>query len=120
VKVEKVRLSPQPIIINEVWMSVQGDKRRNKERSQSHWHSAYVEGLRIMSPSILFLGLLFLGLNLAKGSYGKVSAGHISTREDWVFIDRFCFLSLDGLFEYEIQYDSVRTNQIPTFPAGFQ
>ncbi|CAG7838143.1 unnamed protein product [Allacma fusca] len=36
---------------------------------------------------------------------GKVVEGTLSTHEKWAFVDRFCFLSIQGTFQYEIEYD---------------
>ncbi|ODM91820.1 Transmembrane protein [Orchesella cincta] len=37
---------------------------------------------------------------------GKIVKGRLTTHEKWRFLDRFCFLSMAGMFQYEIEYDS--------------
>nr|XP_049707431.1 transmembrane protein 145 [Helicoverpa armigera] len=37
--------------------------------------------------------------------YGKWVEGRIDTKDNWAFLARFCFLSLEGQFEYLIEYD---------------
>ena len=34
--------------------------------------------------------------------------GDLNSGDNWVFIARFCFLSLSGKFEYEVEYPEVR------------
>lgn len=36
---------------------------------------------------------------------GKVIHGNLWTGENWHFLARFCFLSLHGKFEYELEYE---------------
>jgi hypothetical protein len=38
-------------------------------------------------------------------SLGKILHGNLRTGENWHFLARFCFLSLHGKFEYEVQYE---------------
>ena len=47
--------------------------------------------------------LLFVNSNYAKYMEGDLNSG-----DNWVFIARFCFLSLSGKFEYEVEYPEVR------------
>ncbi|XP_060808908.1 transmembrane protein 145 [Amyelois transitella] len=47
----------------------------------------------------------FLILVLLGRARGKWVEGRIDTKENWAFLARFCFLSLDGQFEYLIEYD---------------
>ncbi|CAH2016378.1 unnamed protein product, partial [Acanthoscelides obtectus] len=35
----------------------------------------------------------------------KYVEGYLRTRENWAFLARFCFLSQEGQFEYEIEYN---------------
>jgi hypothetical protein len=37
----------------------------------------------------------------------KYVEGELSTGENWSFLARFCFLSLSGMFEYDIEYPEV-------------
>ncbi|XP_037875212.1 uncharacterized protein LOC105842284 [Bombyx mori] len=39
------------------------------------------------------------------GALTKWVEGRIDTKENWAFLSRFCFLSLDGQFEYLIEYN---------------
>ncbi len=39
---------------------------------------------------------------------GKYMEGELNTGENWSFLARFCFLSLSGMFEYDIEYPEVR------------
>lgn len=39
------------------------------------------------------------------GSNAKWVEGRIDTKQNWAFLSRFCFLSLEGQFEYLIEYD---------------
>ncbi|XP_053622160.1 transmembrane protein 145-like [Plodia interpunctella] len=47
----------------------------------------------------------FLLLWLLGRAHGKWVEGRIDTKENWAFLARFCFLSLEGQFEYLIEYD---------------
>ncbi|XP_040566711.1 transmembrane protein 145 [Lepeophtheirus salmonis] len=49
----------------------------------------------------LYFGILFQVANVGS----KIIEGHLWTGDNWSFLARFCFLSLHGKFEYEIQYD---------------
>ncbi|CAB4062890.1 unnamed protein product [Lepeophtheirus salmonis] len=49
----------------------------------------------------LYFGILFQVANVGS----KIIEGHLWTGINWSFLARFCFLSLHGKFEYEIQYD---------------
>ncbi|KAL0858794.1 hypothetical protein ABMA27_011260 [Loxostege sticticalis] len=42
---------------------------------------------------------------LVAGARGKWVEGRIDTKDSWAFLARFCFLSLEGQFEYLIEYD---------------
>ncbi|XP_035456493.2 uncharacterized protein LOC118280519 [Spodoptera frugiperda] len=56
--------------------------------------------------SIMFLlsGVCFLVWALS-GVQAKWVEGRIDTKDNWAFLARFCFLSLEGQFEYLIEYD---------------
>ncbi|KAJ6223065.1 hypothetical protein RDWZM_001610 [Blomia tropicalis] len=36
--------------------------------------------------------------------YGKVIEGDLVTDKNWIFLTRFCFLSREGIFEYNVSY----------------
>ncbi|RVE54407.1 hypothetical protein evm_000892 [Chilo suppressalis] len=55
-----------------------------------------------MMPSLLPVSLLGIFLSSVQGKWIE---GRINTKEDWAFLARFCFLSIDGQFEYLIEYD---------------
>ncbi|XP_078507444.1 transmembrane protein 145 [Lissotriton helveticus] len=57
-------------------------------------------------PALPPLGLLLLlgGLQLPPPGDSKYVRGNISTREDWVFLTRFCFLSDFGRLEFRFRY----------------
>ncbi|XP_047542549.1 transmembrane protein 145-like [Vanessa atalanta] len=50
------------------------------------------------------LGFLFIS-GMALGVHGKWVEGRVNTKENWAFLARFCFLSLDGQFEYLIEFE---------------
>ncbi len=53
------------------------------------------------------MDLVLLVLLLFPGScFGKVVHGYLRTGDNWAFVSRFCFLSVHGKFEYEVQYES--------------
>ncbi|XP_028679291.1 transmembrane protein 145 isoform X2 [Erpetoichthys calabaricus] len=56
---------------------------------------------------IFIAGLLFSG-KLASGKYMK---GNLHTKEDWIFLTRFCFLSDSGLLEFRFKYPEARCCQ---------
>jgi hypothetical protein len=37
----------------------------------------------------------------------KVVQGTLRTGDNWAFVSRFCFLSMQGHFQYEVQYEDV-------------
>ena len=39
----------------------------------------------------------------------KYMEGNLVSGDNWEFIARFCFLSLNGKFEYDIEYPEVRS-----------
>ncbi|XP_054168901.1 transmembrane protein 145-like, partial [Oppia nitens] len=54
---------------------------------------------------LLSIILLFIKLLLLKQLIlAKLIEGEIDTKENWIFLTRFCFLSQDGVFEYDISY----------------
>ncbi|XP_037081075.1 transmembrane protein 145-like [Pollicipes pollicipes] len=54
----------------------------------------------------MFGAAILLTALLAAQADGKVVRGHLSTREQWAFLTRFCFLSGEGMFTYEVEYES--------------
>ena len=50
---------------------------------------------------------LLLLLLLLLGAEGKYMEGELKTGDNWAFLARFCFLSLEGKFEYDIEYPEV-------------
>ncbi|XP_075988783.1 transmembrane protein 145-like isoform X2 [Anticarsia gemmatalis] len=50
-------------------------------------------------------GCLVLCLFVTSRVHGKWVEGRVDTKENWAFLARFCFLSLDGQFEYLIEYE---------------
>ena len=54
----------------------------------------------------LFLLIIFLPCANKQNFFAeaKVVRGHLVTGHNWQFLARFCFLSLHGRFEYEIEY----------------
>ena len=51
-------------------------------------------------------GVLVLYLLVERG-FSKYMEGELKTGENWAFLARFCFLSLEGKFEYDIEYAEV-------------
>ncbi|XP_072948677.1 transmembrane protein 145-like [Epargyreus clarus] len=49
--------------------------------------------------------VLFCLLGALLGAHGKWVQGRVDTKENWAFLARFCFLSLEGQFEYLIEYE---------------
>ncbi|XP_026754438.1 transmembrane protein 145-like [Galleria mellonella] len=59
-----------------------------------------------MFPRLASCCLILCILETLLGSVScKWVEGNINTKENWAFLARFCFLSLDGQFEYLIEYD---------------
>lgn len=58
------------------------------------------------SRTLLILGALccWLLLLLLPTSRAKIIEGELITDKNWVFLTRFCFLSKDGIFEYNVSY----------------
>ncbi|XP_054854918.1 transmembrane protein 145 [Eublepharis macularius] len=57
----------------------------------------------------LFAPLQFLlFLLLPETSWGKYVRGNISTKEDWVFLTRFCFLSDYGRLDFRFRYPEAK------------
>ena len=64
-------------------------------------------GYRTRNIWIHFLKLWILcSVLCTKYVSAKVVYGHLLTGENWRFLARFCFLSLHGKFEYDVQYDA--------------
>ncbi|XP_041970666.1 transmembrane protein 145-like [Aricia agestis] len=56
----------------------------------------------ILATGCLILYLVGVLLGVANGKWVE---GQINTKENWAFLARFCFLSLDGQFEYLIEFE---------------
>ncbi|KAI6235271.1 Transmembrane protein [Aphelenchoides besseyi] len=50
--------------------------------------------------------LLLVGLSVGPKALAKYSSGVISTPQNWIYLDRFCFVSEEGMFQYSLQYPS--------------
>ncbi|XP_038219824.1 transmembrane protein 145-like [Zerene cesonia] len=50
----------------------------------------------------LFVNILFASLGIVVGKWVE---GRVNTKENWAFLSRFCFLSLEGQFEYLIEFE---------------
>ena len=50
--------------------------------------------------------LLFM-LSIISMGQTKYMEGELNTGDNWAFLARFCFLSLHGKFEYDIEYPEV-------------
>ncbi|XP_045106341.1 transmembrane protein 145-like [Portunus trituberculatus] len=61
------------------------------------WHLLNPRGVLVWAWVTLTL--------LATPAETKYSEGYIKTTERWLFLERFCFLSKDGTFEFEVDYD---------------
>ena len=58
-----------------------------------------------MHPYITFLAIAIVLAHKSLSTHGKVVHGFLRTGDNWSFMSRFCFLSLHGQFQYEVQYD---------------
>ncbi|XP_074075477.1 transmembrane protein 145 isoform X1 [Macrotis lagotis] len=56
------------------------------------------------APALLLLLLPPLLLPLPPGARGKYVRGNLSSKEDWVFLTRFCFLSDYGRLDFRFRY----------------
>ncbi|XP_039208129.1 transmembrane protein 145 isoform X1 [Crotalus tigris] len=56
------------------------------------------------SPRLQILHLLPLLLLLPEGCWAKYVKGNLSTKEDWVFLTRFCFFSDYGRLDFQFRY----------------
>ena len=65
----------------------------------------------------MFLVLLLV---LVSPAWGKYMEGELNTGENWAFLARFCFLSLSGMFEYDIEYPEVSRKCFHRVPRGEQ
>ena len=54
-----------------------------------------------MSLMMMMMGILVMT------SEAKYMEGNLISGDNWEFIARFCFLSLNGKFEYDIEYPEV-------------
>ncbi|XP_034235030.1 transmembrane protein 145-like isoform X2 [Thrips palmi] len=65
---------------------------------------------RKLPPLLPLLKVAFV-LVLLHRTGAKYEEGHLVTPENWAFLARFCFLSDDGTFEYQIEYDKEYATQ---------
>jgi hypothetical protein len=56
---------------------------------------------------MMFLVVLLVVMASVSPTMGKYMEGELNTGENWSFLARFCFLSLSGMFEYDIEYPEV-------------
>ena len=58
-----------------------------------------------MEGRVNWLIVVFMSIiNIGKSKYIE---GELKTTENWIFMTRFCFLSLHGQFAYDIEYPEV-------------
>ena len=50
---------------------------------------------------------LLVILSIASLGHTKYMEGELNTGDNWAFLSRFCFLSLRGKFEYDVEYPEV-------------
>ncbi|KAI5640458.1 rhodopsin-like GPCR transmembrane domain-containing protein [Phthorimaea operculella] len=53
----------------------------------------------------MFPVVIFVVASILTRSQAKWVEGRVDTKENWAFLSRFCFLSIDGQFEYLIEFD---------------
>ncbi|KAK7069098.1 hypothetical protein SK128_011323, partial [Halocaridina rubra] len=67
-----------------------------------------LESLMLKKSSIClpwtWIWVLFCALLLRQTAEGKFLEGDLKTAEKWSFLTRFCFLSNDGTFTFEVEY----------------
>ncbi|XP_076058187.1 uncharacterized protein LOC143035254 [Oratosquilla oratoria] len=83
---------------------ISGDDLSRSTRGVPHWK------LRTTSKGevvLLFLPWLAWALVLGRCSLteAKYIEGTLRTTENWAFLTRFCFLSLEGTYTFDIEYD---------------
>jgi hypothetical protein len=61
----------------------------------------------VHSSSAMLVLLVQLAAGLLAPATAMYMEGEMVTGENWVFMARFCFLSLEGKFEYDIEYPEV-------------
>ena len=77
------------------------------------WFTTKLSGLNKLSPTqrnikmvAMEKCLLMLLMMISMGQC-KYMEGELNTGDNWAFLARFCFLSLHGKFEYDIEYPEV-------------
>ena len=53
------------------------------------------------------LAVMMVMMVMMVTSEAKYMEGNLKSGDNWEFIARFCFLSLNGKFEYDIEYPEV-------------
>ena len=62
----------------------------------------------------MIMRLTVILLMMGTMSTAKYMEGDLNSGDNWVFIARFCFLSMDGRFEYDVEYPEVSEDMIFT------
>ena len=66
-----------------------------------------LDNLSIMGSVTLTSVITVMMLVMMRVSKAKYMEGDLISGDNWEFIARFCFLSLNGKFEYDIEYPEV-------------
>ena len=66
-----------------------------------------LDNLSIMGAVTLTSVMTVMMLVMMRVSKAKYMEGDLISGDNWEFIARFCFLSLNGKFEYDIEYPEV-------------
>ena len=66
-----------------------------------------LDNLSIMGAATFTSVMTVMMLVMMRVSKAKYMEGDLISGDNWEFIARFCFLSLNGKFEYDIEYPEV-------------
>ena len=66
-----------------------------------------LDNFSIMGAVTLTSVMTVMMLVMMRVSKAKYMEGDLISGDNWEFIARFCFLSLNGKFEYDIEYPEV-------------
>ena len=69
--------------------------------------SLKLDNFSIMGAVTLTSVMTVMMLVMMRVSKAKYMEGDLISGDNWEFIARFCFLSLNGKFEYDIEYPEV-------------